>query len=91
MVPKVLQRWFKAHFSHPSDITDQIVKPDSWDNWVSGIDLTTVKESEDIIARIIQQASRPHAKPDADDTALPAFGSKGRQGNSSGNQTRRDG
>ncbi|CAK5269962.1 unnamed protein product [Mycena citricolor] len=49
--------------------------PESWDNWVNGIDLTTIKESEEIIARIIQQSGRSHARPDSlTETALPAFG-----------------
>ncbi|KAJ6459988.1 hypothetical protein C8R45DRAFT_942041 [Mycena sanguinolenta] len=60
--------------------------PDSWDNWVGGIDLNIVRNSEDIISRILQQAGRPHAKPDADDTALPAFGSKGKHSHNSGNR-----
>ncbi|KAF7371743.1 hypothetical protein MVEN_00030800 [Mycena venus] len=46
--------------------------PDSWDTWVGGIDLASIQTSDDIIACILQQANRPGAKPDSDDTALPA-------------------
>ncbi|KAF7334044.1 hypothetical protein MVEN_02310000 [Mycena venus] len=38
--------------------------PDSWDTWVGSIDLASIKTSDDIIARILQQANRPAAKPD---------------------------
>ncbi|KAJ7648161.1 hypothetical protein B0H17DRAFT_1148121 [Mycena rosella] len=48
-------------------------------------------KSEDIIARILQQAGRPHAKPDADDMALPAFGGKGRGGKHTQSSPRNDG
>ncbi|CAK5283013.1 unnamed protein product [Mycena citricolor] len=49
--------------------------PESCDNWVNGIDLTTIKESKEIVAWIIQQAGRPQAKPNLlEETALPAFG-----------------
>lgn len=43
--------------------------PDSWDNWVGSIDLVSVKSSEDIIARILQQ----------NDTALPVVRHNGKR------------
>jgi hypothetical protein len=43
---------------------------DSWDNWVSGIKLTKITDSLNIVAHIIPQDQRQKAKPDSDETAL---------------------
>ena len=47
--------------------------PDSWDNWISGIEISKITDSSDIIARIIQQEQRLKAKPNSDETALAAY------------------
>lgn len=41
--------------------------PNSWDNWISGIEFSDIKDSTSIIARILQQAGREAAKPDSDE------------------------
>ncbi|KAF7371628.1 polyprotein [Mycena venus] len=46
--------------------------PDLWDTWVGGIDLASIKTSDDIITCIFQQAICPAAKPNSNDTALLA-------------------
>ena len=47
--------------------------PDSWDNWVSGIEINKITDSADIVSRIIQQDQRQKAKPNSDETALTAY------------------
>src|SRR5579859_2903306 len=46
---------------------------ESWDNWVSGIELTKITDSSDIVARIIQQDQRLKAKPNLDEMALATY------------------
>ena len=46
---------------------------DSWDNWVSGIELTKITDSSDIVAHIVQQDQRQKAKPHSDETALATY------------------
>lgn len=40
--------------------------PDSWDNWVSGIEMSKITDSDDIIARIFEQAVKRDSKPNSD-------------------------
>nr|GAT50129.1 predicted protein [Mycena chlorophos] len=49
--------------------------PDSWDHWTGNFDLTQLKDSEDLISRVIQHAKQPSAKPENEtsSTALAAF------------------
>jgi hypothetical protein len=66
--------------------------PESFDHWVGRIDLTTIKDSANVIARIIQQDKKNKVKPNSDETVL-AFRNKA---HSSGNykpsqQSYRDG
>nr|GAT45398.1 polyprotein [Mycena chlorophos] len=65
--------------------------PDSWDHWTGNFDLTQVKESEDLISRVIQHAKQPSAKPENEtsSTALAAF--KGKSGSSHTHDSSRPG
>ena len=44
--------------------------PDSWDNWVSGIDIDAAKDSMKVIGCILQQNKKSDAKVNSDETAL---------------------
>jgi hypothetical protein len=46
---------------------------DSWDNWVSSIELTKITNSLDIEAGIIQQDQCQKARPNSDEMALAAY------------------
>lgn len=54
--------------------------PDSWNNFISGIDTTALTESTKIIAHILEQDHRKNSKPNSDVIALAAkhFCDKGR-------------
>ena len=46
--------------------------PDSWDNFIQGVDTTALSDSTKLIAHILEQSHRKDAKPSSDDVALAA-------------------
>jgi hypothetical protein len=44
---------------------------DSWDTFISGIDMASLTESAKLVARILEQDRRRLAKPSSDEVALP--------------------
>ncbi|KAJ7315150.1 hypothetical protein DFH08DRAFT_633694, partial [Mycena albidolilacea] len=54
--------------------------PDSWDNFISGVDTASLTESTKLVARILEQDRRRKAKPSSDEVALPAHFHKQKHG-----------
>jgi hypothetical protein len=47
--------------------------PESWDSFIGTFQISALPDTDEIIARIITQNSLTRARPEAADTALPAF------------------
>lgn len=74
---KTMTRYRKELASLNSKLTDDEFSitlltslPDSWDNFIQGIDTSSLSDSNKLIARILEQSMRKDAKPSSDDVAL---------------------